>query len=48
MCTGTLARGAGERPALRLLEALGCTVTHVDVERESEPVPRTSRRSARP
>lgn len=33
------ARGAGERPALRLLEALGCSVTSVDVERESEPVP---------
>jgi phosphomannomutase len=32
------ARGAGERPALRLLEALGCSVTRVDVERESEPV----------
>ena len=32
------ARGAGERPALRLLDALGCTVTRVDVERESEPV----------
>jgi phosphomannomutase len=33
------ARGAGERPALRLLEALGCSVTRVDVERESEPLP---------
>jgi phosphomannomutase len=33
------ARGAGERPALRLLDALGCTVMRVDVERESEPVP---------
>jgi phosphomannomutase len=33
------ARGAGERPALRLLDALGCSVTRVDVERESEPVP---------
>jgi len=32
------ARGAGERPALRLLDALGCTVTRVDVESESEPV----------
>jgi phosphomannomutase len=32
------ARGAGERPALRLLDALGCKVTRVDVERESEPV----------
>jgi len=32
------ARGAGEQPALRLLDALGCTVTRVDVERESEPV----------
>jgi phosphomannomutase len=32
------ARGAGERPALRLLDALGCTVMRVDVERESEPV----------
>ena len=32
------ARGAGERPALRLLDALGCAVTRVDVERESEPV----------
>ena len=32
------ARGAGERPALRLLEALGCSVTRVDVERESEPL----------
>ena len=32
------ARGAGERPALCLLDALGCTVTRVDVERESEPV----------
>jgi phosphomannomutase len=32
------ARGAGERPALRLLDALGCSVTRVDVERESEPV----------
>ena len=33
------ARGAGERPAARLLDALGCTVTRVDVERESEPLP---------
>ena len=33
------ARGAGERPAARLLDALGCTITRVDVERESEPVP---------
>src|SRR5262249_2134888 len=33
------ARGAGERPAARLLNALGCTITRVDVERESEPVP---------
>jgi phosphomannomutase len=33
------ARGAGERPAARLLEALGCTITRVDVERESEPLP---------
>lgn len=32
------ARGAGERPALRLLEALGCSVMRVDVERESEPL----------
>jgi phosphomannomutase len=32
------ARGAGERPALRLLDALGCTVVRVDAERESEPV----------
>ncbi len=32
------ARGAGEQPALRLLEALGCTVTRVEVERESEPL----------
>jgi phosphomannomutase len=32
------ARGAGERPALRLLDALGCAVARVDVERESEPV----------
>jgi len=32
------ARGAGELPALRLLDALGCTVTRVDVERESEPL----------
>jgi phosphomannomutase len=32
------ARGAGERAALRLLEALGCSVTRVDVERESEPL----------
>jgi phosphomannomutase len=32
------ARGAGEHPALRLLDALGCTVMRVDVERESEPV----------
>lgn len=32
------ARGAGERPAVRLLEALGCSVTRVDVERESEPL----------
>jgi phosphomannomutase len=32
------ARGAGEHPALRLLDALGCAVTRVDVERESEPV----------
>ncbi len=32
------ARGAGERPALRLLDALGCTVMRVEVERESEPV----------
>jgi phosphomannomutase len=33
------ARGAGERPAVRLLDALGCTLTRVDVERESEPLP---------
>ena len=33
------ARGAGEHPALRLLDALGCSVTRVEVERESEPVP---------
>ena len=33
------ARGAGELPAARLLEALGCTITRVDVERESEPLP---------
>lgn len=33
------ARGAGERPAARLLDALGCTVTLVDVERDSEPLP---------
>jgi len=33
------ARGAGERPAARLLDALGCTITRVDVERESEPLP---------
>jgi len=32
------ARGAGERPALRLLDSLGCAVTRVEVERESEPV----------
>lgn len=32
------ARGAGEGPAARLLEALGCTVRRVDVERESEPL----------
>jgi phosphomannomutase len=32
------ARGAGERPAMRLLDALSCSVTRVDVERESEPV----------
>jgi phosphomannomutase len=32
------ARGAGELSALRLLDALGCTVTRVDVERESEPL----------
>jgi len=32
------ARGAGERPALRLLDALGCSVVRVDVERDSEPV----------
>ena len=32
------ARGAGEGPALRLLSALGCAVTYVDAERESEPV----------
>ena len=32
------ARGAGEHPALRLLDALGCDITRVDVERESEPV----------
>lgn len=32
------ARGAGERPALRLLDALGCSVTRVDAERESEPL----------
>ena len=32
------ARGAGGRPTLRLLDALGCSVTRVDVERESEPV----------
>ena len=32
------ARGAGEQPAMRLLEALGCAVTRVDTERESEPV----------
>ena len=28
------ARGAGGRPTLRLLDALGCSVTRVDVERE--------------
>jgi phosphomannomutase len=33
------ARGAGERPAARLLDALGCTITRVDVERDSEPLP---------
>ena len=33
------ARGAGELPALRLLDELGCTITRVDVERESEPLP---------
>ena len=33
------ARGAGELPAVRLLDALGCTITRVDVERESEPLP---------
>jgi phosphomannomutase len=33
------ARGAGERPAARLLDALGCAITRVDVERESEPLP---------
>ena len=33
------ARGAGERPAARLLDALGCTIARVDVERESEPLP---------
>ena len=33
------ARGAGERPAARLLDALGCTVTRVNDERESEPLP---------
>src|SRR6185503_832885 len=32
------ARGAGEQAALRLLDALGCTVTRVDVDRESEPL----------
>jgi phosphomannomutase len=32
------ARGAGERAALRLLDALGCSVTRVDTERESEPL----------
>jgi phosphomannomutase len=32
------ARGAGELPALRLLDALGCAVTYVGVARESEPV----------
>ena len=32
------ARGAGEHPALRLLDALGCAVMRVDVERESEPL----------
>src|ERR1043166_8398372 len=31
--------GAGERPAACVLEALGCTITRVDVERESEPLP---------
>lgn len=33
------ARGAGENPAARLLDALGCAITRVDVERESEPLP---------
>lgn len=33
------ARGAGEGPALRMLDALGCRVTRVDVGRESEPLP---------
>jgi len=33
------ARGAGERPAARLLNALGCAIPRVDVERESEPLP---------
>jgi len=32
------ARGAGEQAALRLLDALDCTVTRVDVDRESEPL----------
>lgn len=32
------ARGAGERGAMRLLDALGCAVTGVDADRESEPV----------
>ncbi len=33
------ARGAGKLPAARLLDALGCTITPVEVERESEPLP---------
>ena len=32
------ARGAGEHAALRLLDALGCVVTRVDADRESEPL----------
>ncbi|HEY1289548.1 MAG TPA: hypothetical protein VGF58_14570 [Burkholderiales bacterium] len=33
------ARGAGERPAAQLLDALGCRIVRVDVGRESEPLP---------
>jgi phosphomannomutase len=33
------ARGAGAQPAARLLDALGCSITRVDVERDSEPLP---------